>query len=108
MASRLAEDLLRAWVSGEATKVNAHLENSVSVPFEPFDTCEEERRHMLKAVAGRMRRCPDLFASREQDPVLEVCARLLGHLVSPASLADTTAAYSSSIPWRPPWATHSP
>jgi hypothetical protein len=82
LASRQAEDLLRAWVSGEPAKVNAELEHSISLPFAPCDTGEEERRHMLQAVAGRMRRCPDLFASRSRDGVLEVCVRLLSHLVS--------------------------
>jgi hypothetical protein len=78
----LAEDLLRAWVSGDAVDVNAQLEHSIAVPVESCDSSEEERRHMLKAVAGRMRKCPNLFASGRRDPVLEVCVRLLGHLVS--------------------------
>jgi hypothetical protein len=82
LASRLAEDLLKAWVSGDEAKVNAELEHSVSAPFEARDPSEEERRLMLKAVAGRMRKCPDLFESRSQDAVLEVCVRLLGHLAS--------------------------
>jgi hypothetical protein len=74
--------LLRAWVSGEPAKVKAELEHAISLPFGPCDTVEEERRQMLQAVAGRMRTCPDLFASRNLDPVLEVCVRLLSHLVS--------------------------
>jgi hypothetical protein len=82
LASRLAGDLLRAWVSGDALKVNAQLDHSIAVPVEACDTSEEERRHMLKAVAGRMRSCPALFESGRPDPALEVCVRLLGHLVS--------------------------
>ena len=82
LASRQAEDLLRAWVSGEPAKVTAELEHAISLPLQPCDTDEEERRHVLQSVAGRMRKCPDLFASTRPDPVLEVCARLLSHLVS--------------------------
>jgi hypothetical protein len=82
LASRLAGDLLRAWVSGDAVKVNAELEHSISAPFEVCDTSEEERRLMLKAVAARMRECPDLFEPKSQDLALAVCVRLLGHLVS--------------------------
>ena len=81
LACRQAEDLLRAWVSGEPARVNAELEHAISLPLAPCDTGEEERRHMLQSVAGRMRKCPDLFASRRPDPVLEVCVRLLSHLV---------------------------
>jgi hypothetical protein len=82
LASRKAEDLLRAWVSGERAKTSAELEHAISLPLQPCDTDEEERRHVLQSVAGRMRKCPDLFASRRLDPVLEVCVRLLSHLAS--------------------------
>ena len=51
----------------------------MSVPAGTDDVGEEERRHLLKAVAERMRKSGDVF--RKQDPVLEVCARLLEHLV---------------------------
>jgi hypothetical protein len=82
LASRSAEDLLKAWVSGEPARIDAQLERISSLPFEPCDTGEGERRNMLRAVAVRMRECPDLLAPKHQDPVLEVCVRLLSHLVS--------------------------
>jgi len=83
LASRLAGDLLRAWDSGDALKVHAQLEHSIALPFEACDAGEEERRHMLKAVAGRMWKCRDLFEARLRDPALEVCGQLLGHLAAP-------------------------
>jgi hypothetical protein len=83
LASRLAEDLLKAWISGDANQVNAELERSYSVPGAVGDFREEERRDLLKAVAGRMRRFPDLLEIRSQDAALSLCVRLLGHLVCP-------------------------
>src|SRR5208337_2985240 len=86
LSSRLAEDLLKAWMSGDAAKVDAELQRSIAAPREPGDICEEERRHLLKAVAARMRRSGDVF--RERDPVLELCAHLLGHLVGGGGTDD--------------------
>jgi hypothetical protein len=79
LSSRLAEDLLKAWISGDEAKVGVELQRVISTPLEPDDIGEEERRHLLKAVAERMRRSDDVF--REQDPVVELCVHLLGHLV---------------------------
>jgi hypothetical protein len=79
LSSQLAEDLLAAWTSGDAARVQGELRRSMSVPAGTDDVGEEERRHLLKAVAERMRKSGDVF--RKQDPVLEVCARLLEHLV---------------------------
>jgi hypothetical protein len=83
LARRLAGELLQAWDSGDAAKVHAQLEHSIGMPIEACDAREEERRQVLKAVAGRMWKCPDLFEFRPQSPVLEVCGRMLGHLASP-------------------------
>jgi hypothetical protein len=83
LAGRLAEELLKAWLSGDAGKVNAELERSISVSVEAYDTGEEERRHLLKAVAERMRNCPSLLGRPSRDAALELCVHLLGHLVAP-------------------------
>lgn len=80
-AGRLAEDLLKAWVSGDAVKVHAELERSLSVPVEAHDTGEQERRQLLQAVARRMRRYPDLFEPGSQSPELKLYLHLLWHLV---------------------------
>jgi hypothetical protein len=83
LAGRLAEDLLRAWLSGNALKVRAELERSISIPAEVYDTGEQERRDLLKAVAGRMRKYPDLLEVENQNrhPEWELYVRLLGHMV---------------------------
>jgi len=80
LAGRLAEDLLKAWLSGDAVKVRAALERSISVPIDAYDTGEQERRDLLKAVAGRMRKYPDLFEGHSQHPEWELYIRLLGHM----------------------------
>jgi hypothetical protein len=83
LAGRLAEDLLKAWLSGNAVKVRAELDRSVSVPVEMSDSGEQERRDLLKAVAGRMRKYPDLLdvKNQTQHPEWVVYVRLLGHMV---------------------------
>lgn len=82
LAGRLAEDLLRAWISGDMDKVSEELERSSSIPTGASDTGEQERRHLLRAVAERMRNCPDLLEEQGGNPVVELCVHLLGHLVS--------------------------
>ena len=81
LAGRLAEDLLKAWLSGNAAKVRAELERSISIPVEMRDTGEQERRDLLKAVAGRMRKYPDLPDAQSVHPEWELYMRLLGHMV---------------------------
>jgi hypothetical protein len=85
LAGQLAEDLLKAWISGNAARVNTELERSVSVPVEAYDVSEEERRYLLKAVAAKMRTRPGLLEAddQDQDPMLSLCLNLLKHLVSP-------------------------
>ncbi len=90
LSSRLAEDLLKAWMSGDQAEVGAELQRIVHAPLEPHDIGEEERRHLLKAVAERMRRSEDIF--REHDPVVELCVHLLGHLVCGAGTVAVCAA----------------
>ena len=80
LSTRLAEDLLRAWRSGNVVAVQAQLQRTLAVSTEAMDVGEEERRHLVQAVAARLCSHPDV--SKIDDPVLEVCAKLLGHLVS--------------------------
>jgi hypothetical protein len=81
LAGRLAENLLKAWLSGDVLRVHTELERSLSVPVEAHDTGEEERMQLLQAVAGRMRRYPDLLELGSQSPKLKVYLHLLWHLV---------------------------
>jgi hypothetical protein len=82
LAGRLAENLLKAWLSGDAVRVHSELERSLSVPVEQaYDTGEQERRQLLQAVAGQMRRCPDLLELGTQSPKLKLYLHLLWHLV---------------------------
>jgi hypothetical protein len=83
LAGRLAEDLLKAWLSGNPIKVHAELERSISIPVDVRDTGEQERRDLLKAVAGRLRKYPDLLdvQSQTEHPEWALYVRLLGHMV---------------------------
>ena len=91
LAGYLAENLLKAWLTGDAAKIHAELEQSVMVPFEASDAGEEERRHLLQAVAIRMKKCPDLLESWTQSPELDLCVRLLWHMV-PRDYPDSRCA----------------
>jgi len=82
LAGRLAEDLLKAWLSGDAVQVHTELERSLTVPLEARDTGEQERRNLLQAVAKRMTMCPDLFEVRAESPALDLYAHLLWHMVT--------------------------
>ena len=82
LAGLLAEDLLKAWLTGDAVRLRTELERSATVPVEARDTGEQERRHLLQAVATRMRRCPNLFDPRSQTPELDLYAHLLWHMVA--------------------------
>jgi hypothetical protein len=88
LSTSLAESLLRAWVIGDAEKVQVELRRSEYL--EPdFDEGEEaERIQLFKAVAQRMETCPDLFAPRSLDPGLDVCVELLAHLAGQRTYPD--------------------
>jgi len=81
LAGRLAEELLKAWLSGDVGKIHAEFERCMSVPVEAHDTGEQERRQLLQAVAGRMMTCSDLLEIGNDVPNLELLVQLLGHMV---------------------------
>ena len=80
LAGQMADDLLRAWISGDAVKVDAEIHRSISIAVDARDTGEQERRHLLQAVAGRMRKRADLLRAWSESPELELYAQLLGHM----------------------------
>ena len=84
----LAEALLRAWILGDARKVNAELERSGFVEAELEQGQEAERMQVLKAIAERMQTCPDVFAPPSTDPALDLCVDLLAHLAGNTELPD--------------------
>jgi len=77
LAGRLAEDLLKAWLSADTVKIQSEVERSLAAPADARDTGEQERRQLLQAVANRMRNRPDLIGSRGQTPEMSMCAHLL-------------------------------
>ncbi len=84
----LAEALLRAWILGDPRKVSAELERSGFVEPDVDEGQEAERMQLLKAIAQRMRTCPDLFAPRSTDPALDLCVDLLAHLACNTEFPD--------------------
>ncbi len=88
LSTSLAESLLRAWIIGDAERVHIELHRSGFVETD-FDEGEEaERIQLLKAIAQRMRDCPDLFAPRSADPGLDICVDLLAHLAGHTAYPD--------------------
>jgi hypothetical protein len=81
LAGHRAGDLLRAWISGDAGRFAHELESILKDPAGACDAGEEERRNLLKAVALRMKQCPDLFGQTRKAGI-ELCLNLLGHLVT--------------------------
>jgi len=80
LAGRLAENLLKAWLSADTVKIQTELERSISAPDESPDTGEQERRQLLHAVASRMRNRPDLLGPGSQTPEMNLYAHLLFNL----------------------------
>ena len=77
LAGRLAENLLKAWLSADAAKVSTELERSIAVPVEAHDTFEQERRQLLQAVASQMRKCPGLLEPWRTSPEVDLYTDLL-------------------------------
>jgi hypothetical protein len=84
----LAGALLSAWILGDARKVSAELDRSLLTEPVILDGQEAERMQLVKAIAQRMRTCPDLFAAPSTDPALDLCVDLLAHLAGNPGLPD--------------------
>jgi hypothetical protein len=82
VATRQAEELLRAWVCGDLPKLWEELERSEHIGAAADADPDIEHLELLKSVASRMRCRPDLFAERSMDPQLGLCVDLLMHLAS--------------------------
>jgi hypothetical protein len=80
LAGQRAGDLLRAWIAGDAARFEHELESILTGATGACDSGEEERRNLLRAVALRMKKCPDVFGLPRKAAV-ELCLNLLGHLV---------------------------
>jgi hypothetical protein len=83
LAGQRAGDLLRAWVSGDAGRFQHELESILKDATSACDAGEEERRNLLRAVALRMKKCPDVFGLPRKAGI-ELCLHLLGHLTEEA------------------------
>lgn len=81
LSGRLAENLLKAWLIGDESRIHTELDRSISLSFETHDQGEQERRRLLHAVASRMQTYPDLLSSPGQSPKLSLYMNLLWHLV---------------------------
>src|ERR1035437_4373211 len=107
LAGRLAETLLKAWLSGDTVKLHTELVRSISISAAAHDTGEQECRQLLQAVARRMIECSDLLDPPIQRPELKLCAHLLWHLICPDQ-QTRAAAYRSTSAWCLPCRIHSP
>lgn len=94
-SAELAAAVLRAWIGGNAARIEAELSRSLNLPFGITDAIEEEHRALLRAVARRMQDCTNLFAPRHQDPALDLCVNLLFHMVE----RDTGCADPLDLQW---------
>ena len=77
----LAEALLRAWIRGDRLELENEIHHA-STAREPANGAEDEKLELLKSVAERMLLLPNLFASRDADPQLDLCLDLLVHLAA--------------------------
>lgn len=76
--------MLRAWICGDSARLQIELNRTLSFSSPVLDSAEEERLHLLGAVARRMQSMPDRLHCRDYDPGLQLCVDLLMHLtVSP-------------------------
>jgi hypothetical protein len=77
-----AHSLLRAWVCGEMSRLEAELDRSVFISLSGEGDPQDEHLALLKSIAFQMKSCQNLFAERTSDPQLGLCVDLLVHLAS--------------------------
>ena len=80
-AAELAAALLRAWLRAEPDYFNFELGRYTAPPQDEFGA-EGEQQMLLNAIAHRICECPNPFAGPAEDPGLDLCIRLLLHMVS--------------------------
>jgi hypothetical protein len=88
----LAGSLLRAWLRGDRRELDAEVDRSSRTSQEHDDAGEAERLQMISAIADRLKSCDDPFSQGDEDLGMDVCARLLSHLASPAVTKETNRA----------------
>jgi hypothetical protein len=81
LVGQRAGDLIRAWISGDSVRFKRELESILSDHAAACDAGQEERRDLLRAVAVRMKNCPDAFGP-PKNAGISLCLSLLGHLVA--------------------------
>jgi hypothetical protein len=81
LAGQRAGNLLRAWISGDAGRFQREIESTLSDHTRACGAGEEERRNLLRAVAIRLTKCPNVFGL-PRTAGLDLCLTLLGHLVA--------------------------
>ena len=86
LAVKQAQTLLRAWVLGEAPRLEAELDRTVFIALPRAIDCQDERMALLKSIALEMKSCRNLFAERTSDPQVGLCVDLLAHLADSAAM----------------------
>jgi hypothetical protein len=85
-----ASALLRAWIRGDASRLESELSRSIDQPDAGDESMGGEESALLNAIARRMCECPDPFVDPGSDPALDLCINLLFHIVSQNGLLDQT------------------
>ena len=78
----MAESMLRAWIRGDNTALLTEVDRTLAFSAPAADSGEEERMHLLSAVARCIQTKPDRLAASQDDPGLQVCVNLLLHLAA--------------------------
>jgi hypothetical protein len=88
----LAGALLRAWLRRDRRAFDAEVDRSSRTSQQHDDAGEAERLQIISVIADRLKSCDDPFSQGDSDLGMDVCARLLSHLASPAITKETNRA----------------
>jgi hypothetical protein len=78
----MAESMLRAWIRGDSAALLTEAGRTLAFSAPLLDSAEEERMHLLSAVARCIQTRPDPLQSSSDDPGIQVCVNLLLHLAA--------------------------
>jgi hypothetical protein len=78
----MAESMLRALIRGDKTALLTQADRMLAFSAPAVDSAEEERMHLLSAVARSIQTKPDRLQSPHDDPGIQVCVDLLLHLAA--------------------------